>query len=583
MKISIVTPNYNYGRFLKKNLQSVLVQVESGLERSGASSSSEHKNDAGRAECDPRSFRVEHIVIDGGSTDDSVQILERWDSFVRGTAAAKKSRYSFQYVSEPDQGQTDAINKGLRRATGVVVAWLNADEYYLPGKLALVAAAFAKHPDTDFLYGEPLFVDKDGNPIRIRRAHRFSKFVLYGCCCYIASCASFWRRRVLDDGHYLDPSYKVIMDGEYYCRLSRAGYRFRFLPATIAAFTWHDSNVSKTFAERGREEWLRIRRCFVGLRFSSRFEWRAYRFLSFFGLQWRRLLVVGRMLRCPWNRNDVHRPIHGMKEITDNRELQRIELGILESVHSFCSKNGIRYFLSGGTLLGAVRHGGFIPWDDDVDIMMPRPDYERFCNTFSAPFYSVHTFRNDPAYFFPFAKVHDDRTILVEDRDPHGKHAVCIDVFPLDGVSDNGPAPRRLLGKQRLFYSFFSVLRAPPLFRKRPWRRQLALWAGLPLRLIPRRLRAAAVRRTLFWLDRSVSRQEFGKSPYACVLVWGGTLVELCPRSVYDSAVPIRFENDEFFAMSEWKAYLESHYGDYMTPPPPGKRATHHGFRAWWK
>ena len=297
MKFSIVTPNYNYGRFLKKNLQSVLAQVESGLDRSGASSSSEHTNDAGRAECDPRSFRVEHIVIDGCSTDDSVSILKDWAAFAAAQPAAKDGRYAFSYVSEPDDGQTDAINKGLRRATGVVVAWLNADEYYLPGKLALVAAAFAKHPSVDFLYGEPLFVDKDGNPIRIRRAHRFSKFVLYGCCCYIASCASFWRRRVLDDGHYLDPSYKVIMDGEYYCRLAKSGYRFRFLPATIAAFTFHDANVMVVNREIQSIEWLRIRRDIIPVPSGFRsFERIIYGVVSFVLHQWRRILVVFRLL-----------------------------------------------------------------------------------------------------------------------------------------------------------------------------------------------------------------------------------------------------------------------------------------------
>ena len=295
MKFSIVTPNYNYGRFLRKNLQSVLAQVESGLERSGASSSSEHKNDAGRAECDPGSFRVEHIVIDGGSTDDSVQILERWDSFVRGTAAAKESRYSFQFVSEPDNGQTDAINKGLRLATGDIVAWLNADEWYLPGKLTLVAAAFAKHPSTDFLYGEPLFVDKEGTHIRVKRAHRFSFFVLAAHLCFIASCCSFWRHRILDDGFYLDPSYKVIMDGEYYCRLSKAGYRFRFLPATIAAFAWHGDNISRTQRERRWDERISIQRTFLPLpKWLARHEKIVYRALSCIGRRWRHILIVFR-------------------------------------------------------------------------------------------------------------------------------------------------------------------------------------------------------------------------------------------------------------------------------------------------
>ena len=274
MKFSIVTPNYNYGRFLKKALESVFAQADA-----------------------PEAPEIEHLVMDGGSTDDSVQILKDWAAFAAAQPAAKAGRYSFSFVSEPDQGQTDAINKGLRCATGDVVAWLNADEYYLPGKLALASAAFAKHPETDFLYGEPLFVKEDGTPIRIRYAHRFSKFVLYGCCCYIASCASFWRRHILDDGFYLDPSYKVIMDGEYYCRLAKAGYRFRFFPITVAAFTFHDSNVMVVNRDVQAVEWLRIRRTIIPVpsRFGL-FEEPVYRVLSFVGHQWRRLFVIIRLL-----------------------------------------------------------------------------------------------------------------------------------------------------------------------------------------------------------------------------------------------------------------------------------------------
>ena len=268
MKFSIVTPNYNYGRFLKKALESVLAQADA-----------------------PGAPEIEHIVIDGGSTDDSVQILERWDSFVRGTAAAKGSRYSFHYISEPDQGQTDAINKGLRRATGDIVAWLNADEYYLPGKLALVAAYFASHPKVDFVYGEPLFVDKDGKPIRVKRAHRFSFFVLAAHLTFIASCCAFWRRRVLDAGHYLDPSFRVNMDGEYYCRLAKAGYRFRFFPSVVAAFVWHDENVSVLFAEQRQTERRQLQERYVPLPHCMRRHVTAnYRRIAYVAKMYRRVL-----------------------------------------------------------------------------------------------------------------------------------------------------------------------------------------------------------------------------------------------------------------------------------------------------
>ena len=273
MKFSIVTPNYNYGRFLKKALESVLEQAEG----------------VGAPE-------IEHIVVDGGSTDDSLSILREWASFAAAQPAAKDGRYAFSYVSEPDDGQTDAINKGLRRATGDVVAWLNADERYLPGKLALVAAAFARNPRTDFVYGEPLFVDADGRPLRVKHAHRFSFFVLAAHLCFIASCCAFWRRRILDDGHFLDPSFKVIMDGEYYCRLARAGYRFRFVPQTIAEFTWHADNVSKTQRERRGEERLAMQRKFLPLpkRLAGR-ERSIYRLLSRMGRRWRHLLIVSRL------------------------------------------------------------------------------------------------------------------------------------------------------------------------------------------------------------------------------------------------------------------------------------------------
>ena len=231
MKFSIVTPNYNYGRFLKKALESVFAQADA-----------------------PGAPAIEHIVIDGGSTDDSVKILEDWDAFSCGTAAAKASKYAFSFVLEPDNGQTDAINKGLRRATGDIVAWLNADEWYEPGALAKVASAFARKPKADVVYGEVTFVRADGTPIRVKRDHRFSGFVLLWCGCYISSAAAFWRRRVLDEGDYLDISYKVTMDFEYWVRLWRHGYQFAFLPETIASFTWHENNVSEFYAVRRREE-----------------------------------------------------------------------------------------------------------------------------------------------------------------------------------------------------------------------------------------------------------------------------------------------------------------------------------------
>lgn len=273
MKVSVVTPTFNYGRFLPKCLESVRLQVQG--------------NDG---------LEIEHWVIDGGSTDGSVQFLQSWSA-----SHPKSSEYSFHWISEPDHGQTDAINKGLRKSTGDLVCWLNADEYYLPGKLRIVARCFERNPRTDLLYGEALFVRPDGTPLRVRRNHWFSRFVLLYRCCYIPSCGTFWRRSLLESEGYLDERYKVVMDGEYWDRLAAHGRKFFFLPASIAAFIWHDENISTIFAEKRDSETiqnrLRYTKTFSGC--SNEFRLRWFRFASPVALLWRRILVVFRLLFLP--------------------------------------------------------------------------------------------------------------------------------------------------------------------------------------------------------------------------------------------------------------------------------------------
>ncbi len=272
-----------------------------------------------------------------------------------------------------------------------------------------------------------------------------------------------------------------------------------------------------------------------------------------------------------------------MKEITDSAELKRIELDLLKTLHSFCEANGIRYSLFAGSLIGVVRHKGFIPWDDDIDVLMPRPDYERFCRSFFAPNASVHTFWNDPGYFYPFAKVYDDRTVLVEDRDPKGRSAVCVDVFPIDGLADPEASPKRVFRVKAWCLAALSLRRAPPLFRRRTWKKQLAIWFGIPLRLVPLGIRKRIAKASLRWFSDALTVNPFDSSPFAGGLSWGYGMCEVMPRSVFERTEQIPFEDGHFRAIVERDAYLSSVYGDYMTPPPPEKRVTHHDFRAWWK
>ena len=272
-----------------------------------------------------------------------------------------------------------------------------------------------------------------------------------------------------------------------------------------------------------------------------------------------------------------------MREITDVSELKEIAFRLLSRIDNFCSDRGIRYSIAGGTLLGAVRHRGFIPWDDDVDVMMPRPDFERFCREFSAPDTSVHFFENDPEYFYPYAKVYDDRTLVIEDRDPRGRSAVGVDVFPIDGLRDGTLDPASVLRVQRLCYAAMSLRRAPPLFRRRSLKKQLALWVGAPLRLIPASVRKAVCRAMLRRLTRRLKETPFDGAPFAGPLTWGNGMKEVHPRADFEIGTSFEFEGRTFPAIDGWRAYLEADYGDFMALPPPETRKTHHSFRAWWK
>lgn len=274
MKISIVTPNYNYGEFLIKAIKNVFAQTE--------------------AEDSPI---VEHIIVDGGSTDNSVIYMQEWDSFIATIPEERKARYSFSWVSEKDRGQTDAINKGLRKSSGDIVCWLNADEFYLPNKLKVIENAFKTNRDVDFIYGEPLYVDDKGKPIRIKRDHIFSRNVLLYYGCYIASCSSFWRKKILDDGIYLDDSYKVTMDQEYWSHICHEGYKFKFIPYTIAGFTWHDNNVSKIYDNKRKEEDLKVRETYNNVPFLFKKHRNIYfKVMYHISYKWRLVLVLLRLI-----------------------------------------------------------------------------------------------------------------------------------------------------------------------------------------------------------------------------------------------------------------------------------------------
>lgn len=117
-------------------------------------------------------------------------------------------------------------------------------------------------------------------------------------------------------------------------------------------------------------------------------------------------------------------------------ELKSIQLGILKDVHDYCSSTNITYWLAYGTLLGAIRHNGYIPWDDDIDIAMPREHYEKFIQSYKKKNTVVYSCSNNKKYILHFAKVYDTRTILKEYANMNIETGVYIDIFPIDNVPD---------------------------------------------------------------------------------------------------------------------------------------------------
>jgi glycosyltransferase involved in cell wall biosynthesis len=203
-RISIITPSFNQGDFIEETILSVLSQEYPDLE---------------------------YLVMDGGSSDATLSVLKKYSGKIT-------------WFSEPDHGQTDAINKGLRRATGSIVGYLNADDLLLPSALKKVAQRFTNDPQTWWVTGKCQIVDEENNEIRrpitvykniLLRWRSFSSLLMTN---YISQPATFWRREALESLGFLDESLRYVMDYEYWLRLY-SKHPPSFIPEYLAAFKIH--------------------------------------------------------------------------------------------------------------------------------------------------------------------------------------------------------------------------------------------------------------------------------------------------------------------------------------------------------
>ena len=265
---------------------------------------------------------------------------------------------------------------------------------------------------------------------------------------------------------------------------------------------------------------------------------------------------------------------------------------MLKDISNFCDNNGICYYLCGGTLLGAVRHEGFIPWDDDMDIAMPRPDYEKFLKMYNnyGHRYEVNGIENNPSWHSTFARVEDKCTVLYEGtlKKKYWKRHVFVDVFPLDGIPDDPKEEARFMNRQNLL----GIITNASAFRFYPSRHYSdSKKSNTNLRNFARTISKYLAVVLFSWVNtqkiiklvnQNSRKYKYGstKSVGITVSVWNRHFEQSSAES-FAERVKFKFEDGEFWGPKGYDEYLTKTYGDYMIPPPDKNRVSHHSFEAY--
>ncbi len=255
-------------------------------------------------------------------------------------------------------------------------------------------------------------------------------------------------------------------------------------------------------------------------------------------------------------------------------ESKKIMFEILKSVDQCCRQNGLKYSLDWGTLLGAVRHKGFIPWDDDIDLMMPRKDFNQLKKIFVNEHYDVLT-NDDPLWGWHYIRICDNSTVVFfgPNAERIRQHGIWISIFPVDNIPDNSGEWSSQQKKINFYYGLCRLKRSG-------WTKGISIIKNI-MKMVSRCLLKVVpltylAKKEEFWMCKNNSKNT--KESYTKIIKFYKR-----PSYYFEKIIDLDFEGGKFMAISHYDEYLRSLYGDYMQFPPEEDRVPRHGYKAYFK
>ncbi len=258
--------------------------------------------------------------------------------------------------------------------------------------------------------------------------------------------------------------------------------------------------------------------------------------------------------------------------------LHQVDLDIVKEVIEICRKHGFTYYMLGGTMLGAIRHKGFIPWDDDIDLGIPRKDYDRFLEVAPSEL-SAHlklvNYHTDPNYHYYITRILDTETKVIEERiENYNKYThASIDIFPIDGTPNNAVLRKIYFFRVMYHRALMSLCYKDSIDRKRPRGKAERIFLWIMERIPVEKLTTPYKQKEK--IDKLLKKQKLEGSKYIGNIMGAYRTKEIVPAEYYGKGKMYDFENIQLRGMDMYDEYLKYTYGDYMSLPPEEKRKTH--------